>query len=176
MMKNPLARVGALVFTLAATSAEAADAPPVGSAAPTFQLRSTEGSDFSLDARKGKWTVLYFYPKDDTPGCTRQACAFRDSIQVIRKQGAEVYGISQDSVESHKQFISKHQLNFPLLADVKGEVSKRYGADGTFGFSKRWTFIVDPELKIRWVQKNVDPALNAKEVAAQLTSLQGPAK
>ena len=147
-----------------------------GDPAPAFELPTDGGGTISSAGLEGQPYVIYFYPKDDTPGCTRQACAFRDSIQVIRKQGAEVYGISQDSVESHKQFISKHQLNFPLLADVKGEVSKRYEADGTFGFSKRWTFIVDPELKIRWVQKNVDPALNAKEVAAQLTSLQGPAK
>lgn len=172
MMNDRIARIGALVFSLAAAPAQAADAPAPGSPAPAFQLRTTEGADFTLDSRKGKWTVLYFYPKDDTPGCTRQACAFRDSIQVIRKQGAEVYGISQDTVESHKQFTSKHQLNFPLLADVGGQVAKRYGADGFAGFSKRWTFIIDPQLKVRWVQKNVDPALNAKEVAEQLSGLQ----
>jgi peroxiredoxin Q/BCP len=144
----------------------------VGAQAPQFSARTDKNAPFSLADRKGQWTVLYFYPKDDTPGCTKQACAFRDSIAVIRKLGAEVYGVSQDSVESHRKFIEKHALTFPLLADTDGKVSKAYGAEGTLGYSKRWTFIVDPQLKVRWVQTNVDPVMDAKQVADQIAKLQ----
>lgn len=172
-MKNML-RIGAFTILAAATApARAGEAPAVGAAAPLFQATTTTGAAFSLDSRKGQWTVLYFYPKDGTPGCTKQACAFRDAIEVIHKQGAEVYGISQDSVDSHKQFTEKQKLNFPLLADPGGKVARLYGAEGLLGFSKRWTFIVDPALKVRWVKKDVDPAVNARDVAAQIASMQG---
>jgi thioredoxin-dependent peroxiredoxin len=143
----------------------------LGAQAPLFSAKNHAGAPFSLADRKGNWTVLYFYPKDDTPGCTKQACAFRDSIDVIRKRGAEVFGISRDSVENHRKFIEKHKLTFPLLSDAEGSISKAYGADGMFGFSKRWTFIVDPELRIRWIQRDVDPAMNASEVASELDRL-----
>ena len=149
-----------------------ASAPSTGKPAPLFELKTTTGERFSLEQQKGKWTVLYFYPKDDTPGCTKQACAFRDSIDVIRKKGAEVYGVSKDTVESHRKFAEKYHLTFPLLADEDGKVIQAYGASGMLGFSKRWTFIVGPDLTIRWVQTDVDPAMNAKEVADQLERLQ----
>lgn len=153
--------------------ASASDAPSVGSKAPTFTTETDKGTAFDLTKdRKGKWTVLYFYPKDDTPGCTKQACAFRDSIDIIRKKEAEVYGVSQDDKASHEKFVKKYKLNFPLLADPEGKISKAYGVSGMLGFNKRWTFIVDPTLTVRWVQKNVDPALNATEVAKELGKLQ----
>ncbi len=85
--------------------------------APTFIVKTHEGKNFDLSSRKGKWTVLYFYPKADTPGCTQQACAFRDSINVIRDQGADVFGVSVDTVSDQAAFHKKHHLNFVLLAD-----------------------------------------------------------
>ncbi len=171
-MKRTASAVLAQLAVLAGASACAeAQAPAVGHPAPPIQLKTDKGADFRLADRKGSWTVLYFYPKDDTPGCTKQACAFRDSIEVIRKLGGDVFGLSQDSVESHRKFIEKHHLTFTLLADDKGAVAKAYGTDGMMGYSKRWTFIVDPDLKVRWVQKNVDPAINAKEVADEIKRL-----
>jgi peroxiredoxin Q/BCP len=158
--------VGALV-----TPALAAD-PGVGDAAPTFRLKTYENKDFDLSQRKGQWTVLYFYPKSGTPGCTKQACAFRDNIKKVRDQGAEVYGISTDSVESQAKFHKEHALNFVILADSDAKVTSAYGAKmPVVKVSKRWTFIVDPELKIRAIEKDVDPVLDADRVAKTLASL-----
>jgi peroxiredoxin Q/BCP len=101
-----------------------------GDKAPAFKLPSVEGGDVSLKDFAGKTVVLYFYPKDDTPGCTREACAFRDSQAALKKAGAVVLGVSPDSVASHQKFRSKYKLNFPLLADADKEVAKKYGAFG----------------------------------------------
>ena len=169
-MKRTVPGMIALMLVLSCAGAQA-EAPASGQPAPAIHLKTDKGADFRLADRKGTWTVLYFYPKDDTPGCTKQACAFRDSIDVIRKLGGDVFGLSQDSVASHRKFIEKHHLPFTLLADDQGAAAKAYGADGMMGFSKRWTFLVDPELRVRWVQKNVDPSLNAKEVADEIRRL-----
>src|SRR5688572_1029334 len=101
-----------------------------GDKAPAFKLPSVDGGDLSLKDFAGKTVVLYFYPKDDTPGCTREACAFRDSQAALKKAGAVVLGVSPDSVESHQKFRSKYKLNFPLLADADKTVAKKYGAFG----------------------------------------------
>src|SRR5688572_27783542 len=101
-----------------------------GEKAPAFKLPSVEGGDVSLKDFAGKTVVLYFYPKDDTPGCTREACAFRDSQAALKKAGAVVLGVSPDSVESHHKFRAKNKLNFPLLADADKSVAKKYGAYG----------------------------------------------
>lgn len=152
-------------------SAQAAELKP-GDAAPQFKLSTQAGKDFDLVSRKGKWSVLYFYPKADTPGCTKQACAFRDSINAIREQGAEVYGISVNSVSEQKQFHDKHNLNFELLADQEAKVTELYGAKMPMvKMSKRWTFILDPELKVRAIEKDVDPVKDAQRVAEKLKSL-----
>jgi len=135
-----------------------------GDPAPRFELTSSTGECFRLSDRRGKWSVLYFYPKDFTPGCTKQACMFRDYVGEIRAEGAEVYGISKDQPETHAAFAEKHRLSFPLLADVEGEVMERYGVKGLFGLAKRWTFLVDPELGISWVGENVSPSRHADEV------------
>ncbi len=153
-------------------SSSAAEGLKVGSPAPTFKTQIASGEAFNMANRKGKWTVLYFYPKADTPGCTKQACAFRDSIKVIHEKGAEVFGVSKDSVESQKKFTDKYHLNFPLLADPEGKIIQSYGVAGMVGFAKRWTFLIDPELKIRSIMENVDPALNAHDVATELEKLQ----
>lgn len=144
----------------------------VGDAAPQFKLATQSGKEFDLASRKGKWTVLYFYPKADTPGCTKQACAFRDSINAIRDQGADVYGISVNSIADQKKFYDKHSLNFELLADHEAKVTELYGAKmPMIKMSKRWTFILDPELKVRAIEKDVDPVKDAQQVAEKLKTL-----
>jgi thioredoxin-dependent peroxiredoxin len=157
-------------------SALASDLKP-GDPAPGLKLKTDSGADFDLKSRKGQWTVLYFYPKADTPGCTKQACAFRDNISQIRKLGAEIYGVSADNVEAVKNFKQKHNLNFVLLADPKLEAIKAYGTKmPVLSMSKRWTFIVDPELRIRAIDKDVDPVLDAERTAAMLKDLQAKSR
>lgn len=142
-------------------------------AAPLFKLKNHENSEFDLSSRKGKWTVLFFYPKASTPGCTKQACAFRDSIGKIRALNAEVYGISSDTVKAQADFHKEQSLNFKLLADEGGKVAALYGSKlPLVDRSKRWTFIIDTDLKIRHIMKEVDPAQDAERVAQVLTDLQ----
>ena len=153
------------------SSASAAGLKP-NDTAPTFQTKTHEGKDFDLQQRKGQWTVLYFYPKADTPGCTKQACAFRDNIQKIRDLGADVFGVSADSIENQAKFHAKHHLNFTLLADEKMDIIKKYGTKmPVVGMSKRWTFVIDPELKIRAIDHDVDPIKDAGKVAATIQKL-----
>lgn len=151
-----------------------ADALAVGQPAPQFQLTSQDSSEFSLASRQGKgWTVLYFYPKAGTPGCTKQACAFRDAIQTIRSQNAEVYGISTDEVKSLLDFHQKHKLGFTLLSDPDAKVTEAYGVKmPVLKMAKRWTFIIDPALVVRYIEDDVDPALDAQRIAEQLKQLQ----
>lgn len=155
-------------------SGAALAAPSVGDPAPLFKGTKHDGSSFDLASRKGQWTVLFFYPKAGTPGCTKQACAFRDNIKKIHDQGAEVYGISTDDVAAQKKFHEEHRLSFDLIADPEDKIVNSYGTK-IFGisFSKRWTFIVDPDLKIRSIDKDVDPVLDATKVAAKLAELRG---
>lgn len=151
-----------------------AEALQVGQTAPQFQLKAHDGSELNLAARQNQgWTVLYFYPKADTPGCTKQACAFRDAIEVIRQQNAEVYGVSTDSLESLQAFQQKYKLNFKLLSDADGAVTAAYGVKMPLvNYAKRWTFIIDPALTIRKIDNDVDPALDAQRVAESLKQLQ----
>jgi peroxiredoxin Q/BCP len=167
-----------LVFMLFGllTFSRTANAAPlqVGQSAPLFQLQAHDGDQISLVARRGKgWTVLYFYPKAGTPGCTTQACAFRDAIKLIREQNAEVYGISTDDVKDLLAFHQQHKLTFSLLSDQDAKVSEAYGVKmPILNMAKRWTFIVDPNLTIRSIDDDVDPALDAKRVAEMLKQLQ----
>ena len=145
----------------------------VGDAAPLFKAQTQEGKDFSLESRKGQWTVLYFYPKADTPGCTKQACAFRDSIKKIRELNAEVYGVSADEPKDLANFHKKHNLNFTLLADPRNNIIENYGTKmPMLKISKRWTFIISPELKIAAVDQDVDPVKDADKVAEKIKSFQ----
>lgn len=140
--------------------------------APIFATKTHDGKDFDLSSRKGQWTVLFFYPKAGTPGCTKQVCAFRDSIKKIHAQGAEVFGISADTVEDQANFHKKHHLAFTLLADPEAKVVEQYGTKmPMMKMSKRWTFIIDPELKVREIAKDVDPVLDAARVAQQIEKL-----
>jgi peroxiredoxin Q/BCP len=141
-----------------------------GSKAPDFTLPSQSGEIVNLKGFVGsKPVVLFFYPKDDTPGCTKQACAFRDDYEQFGKLDAEVMGISSDSVESHRSFASKHDLPFTLLSDEGGKVRKLYGVPTTFGiFPGRVTYVIDEEGVIRYVfssqlgvSRHVEEALRA---------------
>lgn len=150
-----------------------AEAKMVGSPAPQFELKNQDGKTFKLADRKGAgYTVLFFYPKAGTPGCTKQACAFRDSIKVIRDKGAEVYGISADTVAEEKKFHDEHKMTFDLLSDPDGKVIELYGVKmPVVKMAKRQTFIVDKDLVVRAHFEDVDPALDAKNVAKAIEDL-----
>ncbi len=150
-----------------------ADELKAGQPAPRFRLMDQNGNEFSLETRLGKgWTVLYFYPKAGTPGCTTQACAFRDAVRSILDQNAEVYGISTDDVDNLSRFHRKYKLNFTLLSDPQAKVTEAYGVRlPVLNMAKRWTFILDPDLIIRQINDKVDPATDAKKVAETLKRL-----
>jgi len=149
-----------------------------GKTAPEFTLASSEGGDVSLKGLRGRTVVLYFYPKDDTPGCTREACAFRDRQAKIKKAGAVVLGVSGDSLESHGEFKAKYKLNFPLLSDPDKAVAKKYGAWGekvlygkkTIGMI-RSTFVIDGEGVVRKVFPRVKVDGHAEKVLEAVTGL-----
>lgn len=146
--------------------------------APNFELPDQYGKIHNLKDYQGKWVVLYFYPKDATPGCTKQACNFRDGRDYLEGTGATVLGISKDSVESHKKFADKHNLNFTLLSDTSVETIKAYGAWGKKKFMgkeyegiKRNTYLINPGGEIVKTYENVNPMTNIKEVFKDLTVL-----
>ncbi|MBC7427873.1 MAG: peroxiredoxin [Bacteriovorax sp.] len=151
----------------------AADDLKAGDPAKLFKLQTQEGKEFDLASRKGSWTVLYFFPKAETPGCTKQACSFRDNIKKIRALRTEVYGISTNTVKDQAEFAKAHALNFILLADDKAVVTNVYGSKmPVLNMSKRWTFIIDPDLIIRDISKDVDPITDAQRVATRIAELQ----
>jgi peroxiredoxin Q/BCP len=149
-----------------------------GKKAPDFELESSEGGTVRLADLRGKTVALYFYPKDDTPGCTREACAFRDSQAALRRKGVVVLGVSGDSIASHEKFKKKHGLNFPLLSDPDRSVAKKYGAWGekvlygkkTVG-SIRSTFVIDGEGVVRKVFPRVKVDGHAEQVLAAVSAL-----
>jgi len=141
--------------------------------APNFTLADQNGQPHSLGQYAGKWLVLYFYPKDETLECTAEACNFRDARQDIANlPHVEVVGISKDSVESHKAFAEKHQLNFTILSDPDHKTIEAYGAWGLLG-TKRQTFIIDPDGKIVKRYQDVNPEIHAQEIIRDLKILQG---
>lgn len=151
-----------------------AHALQAGEAAPDFALPDQHGEIHRLADYRGEWLVLYFYPKDDTPGCTTEACSFRDDIVQIRDLGCKVVGVSTDSPESHAKFAEKYGLPFPLLADESGEVAGRYNALTRFGplrLAKRRTYIINPDAAIARVYRKVRPAEHSDEVIADLKRL-----
>jgi len=156
-------------------TSHAADVPQPGQLAPDFSLPDQSGKLQKLTDFRGKWLVLYFYPKDDTPHCTTEACQFRDDIFKIRALGAEVVGVSVDDTDSHAEFAKKHGLPFPLLADKHGLLAARYGSITDLlvvKFAKRNTFIIDPQGRIAKVYLSVDAAQNPIQVISDLTALQ----
>jgi len=152
-----------------------ADSLEAGDTAPNFSLNDQTGTERSLQDYRGKWLVLYFYPKDDTPGCTEEACAFRDEYQVITAKNTQVIGISLDNIDSHAEFAEKYSLPFPLLADTTSEVAKSYQAltaVGPIKFAKRHSFIIDPEGKIKKIYRKVDTNNHSQEIINALNELQ----
>ena len=160
---------------LALTRLAGADAvPAVGSMAPAFTLSDQSGREVSLDSLRGKWLVLYFYPKNDTPGCTEEACSFRDDMAQLTRLGAQIVGVSIDSAASNAEFAEKYHLPFPLLADKDGAVAKRYGAyaDWTVTrFARRYTFLIDAQGKIVKTYLKVDTSKHSAEIIADLKQL-----
>ena len=150
-------------------------APSEGTDAPGFTLPSQDSSLVSLRDYSGKWVVLYFYPKDQTPGCSREAHNFQIDQPKYAERNAVVLGVSLDSVDSHKKFCAKEGLNFKLLADTEHKVADSYGSLTNLGvakFAARHTFVIDPNGKIAKTYTSVDPVKHSAEVLAELDQLQ----
>jgi thioredoxin-dependent peroxiredoxin len=147
-----------------------------GMTAPEFRLPASTGGELSLGELRGSPVVLYFYPKDDTPGCTREACSFRDLSSELEALGAKVLGVSKDNLQSHQRFVDKYQLNFPLLSDASGAAISAYGAWKSGAEAKsinRSTFLIDAEGKIRRIWRAVKVDGHQDEVLAELRRLVG---
>lgn len=160
---------------MAAQTSIGAELEP-GDPAPVFELRDQHGEVHRLGDCRGDWVVLYFYPKNDTPGCTAEACAFRDDIMKLKSLNVRLLGVSLDDAESHARFAKKYGLPFPLLADTEGETARAYGS--LFGiwplrFAKRHTFVIDPEGRIAKVYRKVKPKGHSDRIIADLRALQG---
>ena len=163
----------ALLAPLPLIAAEPA-APQDGQAAPDFKLQDQHGQWHTLADHKGQWVVLYFYPKDFTPGCTTEVCTFRDDIAKLRQAGASVVGVSLDDTKSHAEFAARYHVPFPLLADTDRKAATEYGVLGSMvgmHYAKRTTFLVDPAGNIAKVYVDVDPKANSGQVLADLAVL-----
>ena len=145
-----------------------------GTIAPNFALPDQNGELRQLADYSGQWVVLYFYPKDDTPGCTEEACKFRDDILELQALGVQVLGCSVDSTQSHAAFAAKHGLPFPLLADEEAEVARRYGAVTDLfvvKFARRYTFLIDPQGRIAKRYLQVDTSRHSAQIIADVRTL-----
>lgn len=178
----------AALFTSRGVAAEQVE---VGSPAPKFAAQADDGSDWKSEDHVGKKIlVVYFYPADLTGGCTKQACKFRDDMSSLTDLGVEVIGVSGDTVDNHKVFKEAHQLNYTLLADVKGEIAQAFGVPVTLGeksvtvkvgdkdvtltrlaTAKRWTFVIDEDGKVAYKNENVKPTEDSQEVAKVVRKL-----
>ena len=164
----------AIAFYLFRLNVMAAPILKIGDDAPTFTLPDSQGNQVSLNDYKGKWAVLYFYPKDDTPGCTKEACQFRDDFKTLEALGAKVIGISIDDSFSHQKFAEKYNLPFPLLSDASGDVADRYGALNNFlviKLAKRYTYLINPKGKIAKIYLSVDTSKHSQEIIEDLKEL-----
>jgi thioredoxin-dependent peroxiredoxin len=169
-----LAATLVLAVTLVSARADNETMPTVGQAAPTFSLPSQTGAQISLASFRGKWVVLYFYPKDMTQGCTIEAHNFQRDLPKFEADNAVILGVSVDTVDSHKQFCTKDGLTFHLLADPAHKVVDEYGSLGHFGtwtIANRNTFLINPQGKIVKVWTKVDPSHHSEEVLAALKDL-----
>ncbi len=160
--------------------AAAGGAPEVGALAPAFKLQDQTGKWHNLSDYKGHWVALYFYPKDDTPGCTTQACSFRDNVFAFKKENAVILGISVDDVASHKAFAEKHGLPFTLLADPDKAVTKEYGVlktyMGVMEMARRDTFLIDPDGKVAKHYESVEPEGHSQVVLDDIKALKAAKK
>lgn len=150
----------------------------LGDPSPSFELPDAEGNVVKLQDMQGKWVVLYFYPRDNTPGCTKEACGFRDAYADYQNSNIVVLGVSTDDAKSHAKFVTKHNLPFPLLIDEGGAIASSYGSYGLKKFMgkeymgiTRSTFIIDPKGKIAKIYRKVKPEPHAQEVLADIAEL-----
>lgn len=153
--------------------------PEIYQKAPDFTLLDQDGQEHSLNEYVGKWVVLYFYPKDDTPGCTAEACSFRDNFAVLKRAKIVVLGVSVDPVKKHKKFAEKYALPFTLLADEEKQVVKQYGVwekkkfmGHSYMGTVRTTFLIDPEGKIIKIYENVKPNAHAEQIIEDVKAFQ----
>jgi peroxiredoxin Q/BCP len=157
-----------------APSAAAAPAPAgdlaVGQPAPDFTSTDQDGKPVHLAELKGHPVVVYFYPKDETPGCTHEACSFRDAWRDLQKKGVVIIGLSTDTAASHKAFAANHQLPFTLVSDPNGEIAAKYGVPVEHGYTKRQSFVVGPDGNLLKIYRTVDVTKHAQEIAADTGS------
>ena len=175
-MKKLLIFLSLLALLFAGTGLQADGTPAEGSAAPGFHLQDQNGDWHDLQDYQGSWLAIYFYPKDDTPGCTTEACNFRDNIYAFKAIGASVIGISVDDVASHKEFSEKYKLPFIILADEDGTTAKAYGVLRDWKLvqiASRQSFLVNPEGVIVKHYEDVDPDTHTQQVLADLEGLMG---
>jgi peroxiredoxin Q/BCP len=174
MKKSLLSAIVGLATLALMQGAETQTQPAAGTAAPDFSLATSDGSQVSLKDYKGKWVVLYFYPKDFTSGCTIEAKSFQRDLDQYTKTGAVILGVSVDNAQSHKEFCAKEGLNFKLLADPDGKVSAQYGSTMQYQgatMAARNTFLINPEGKIAKVYTSVKPAEHSDQVLKDLAEL-----
>ena len=149
-----------------------------GDTAPDIEARRRDGTTLRLSELRGRHVLVYFYPKDDTPGCTAEACGLNDNVAALTESGADVIGVSQDSWESHQRFATKHELEFALASDRDGSIRRAYGVGRMLGIlplAQRVSFLVDPEGRVARVWPSVSPAGHAADVLAEVRSRTGPA-
>lgn len=175
-MKTKIATVliAAAMFVIGGTALakERTDMLSVGSAAPNVKGVDQQGQTHTLTETRGAFTLVYFYPKDQTPGCTKQACAFRNVWKKFEAAGVKLFGVSNGSVSSHKKFADKHALPFPLIADENRKWGNAFGVKSILGMYKRVSFLIDKKGKIVKVYEDVDPGLHATEVLADVKALE----
>jgi peroxiredoxin Q/BCP len=175
MNRSLLAACATLLALSAATADGPISTPKIGQPAPGFKLQDQKGEWQSLENYRGKYVVLYFYPKDFTPGCTTEVCTFRDDVLKIHKAGADVLGVSLDDVKSHAEFAEKYHVPFPLLSDHDQVAAREYGVlttQGAMTYARRETFLIDPKGKIAKHYGNVDPKENSGQVIADIEAMQ----
>ena len=182
-MKSLTTKIGALLSCALVSvgsliAGESAKTPAVGDIAPPVSGKDQSGKEWKLsDALGKKIVLLYFYPKDDTPGCTKEACGFRDRIGELQKDGVEVIGVSFDSAESHQKFINKYGLNFPLLVDTDGKIADAYGTRMVGrNMDRRVSFLIDRDGKIAHVTDNMSADAHLTEMREAIAKLKAPAK
>lgn len=171
MKRTAFSLIAALFLAMAAMASEHLQ---IGQPAPEFELSDQDGQLHSLEDYRDQWVVLYFYPKDDTPGCTTEACEFRDNIFAFKRMNAQILGVSLDDIESHRDFAEKHGLPFPLLADSEGKAADAYGVKTKkigFQFAKRETFLIDPAGNLIKHYEKVKPKTHSEDVLADLEKL-----
>lgn len=165
-------RLAVITLAAAACARSSGALLPVGASAPAFAVTAHDGRRVVLDELRGKWVALYFYPKDDTPGCTKEACGFRDASKPLEDAGIVVLGVSEQDAASHVAFADKYHLAFPLLPDEKGEIAAAYHVPVTVGFAKRVTYLIDREGRVARVWPNVTPTGHAQEILAAVSAHQ----